>query len=275
MSIPLTGRTAEAALHKLVLDECIDDAVVNYVMPEGKPHAWESGLWDYKRSLPSTSGRGTAEEKAAAQDALAELVKDVVAFHNAYGGYIIAGVDQHANDPIVGCNELGIDGFTIEKLNEQLVAYTRTKINCRFKILADSAVVILIPMRKPGTPVVTMARGAPERAKGRPAFKKGDIYARIDDACLPVQSDLQGLQFVCSPRDFGLDVTLHRVENNLPARDPNLIRFIGRTEYLLRLWSWLTDRHTAVKVLTALGGTGKTAIAYEFCQQLMAGPRHG
>src|SRR5207249_128844 len=62
---------------------------------------------------------------------------------------------------------------------------------------------------------------------------------------------------------------LNEIDNNLPPRDPNLIEFIGRREYLVTLWSWLADTRNPVKVLTALGGTGKTAIAYQFCEQLV------
>jgi hypothetical protein len=270
---PRTGRSAEAALHALVKDRCLDDTVLDYIFPGNHPHAWETSLWDYKRRLPATSGRDSA---AADEGAFLELVKDVVAFHNAYGGYILAGVDQHAIEPVVGCDNLGEGGFTVEKLNEKVKGYTREAIECRFrKIGLDGGRqvgLLFIPMRSEDKPPIQFLKGAPELGPKRGAFAKGDIFARIDDACVPVQSDLQGLQFICSRRNFQERLERTALENNLPARDPNFIRFVGRTHYMLQLWSWLTDRHAPVKVLTALGGSGKTTIAYEFCRQLISSP---
>src|SRR5262245_19761884 len=105
-STPMTGLTAEAELHQLIIDECVDDRVLNYVLHSHRPHAWEGALWDYKRDLPPTSGRGTDAKRSSAQERIAELVKDVVSFHNSYGGYIVAGIDQHADEPWVGCENI-------------------------------------------------------------------------------------------------------------------------------------------------------------------------
>jgi hypothetical protein len=271
----LTGRKAEVELHHLVLDECLDDKVLNFILPAAAPLPWESSLWDYKRELPNTSGRGSPDERVAASFAVAELIKDVVSFHNAFGGYILAGIEQHLANPILGCNGLDASGFTVEKLNEQIAAYTRSKFMCKFRRISISGKtlgLLFIPMRGSSSPVVRMAKGAPERG-GNAVFKKGDILARIGDSCLPVQNDLQGLQFVCSKRRLSTDIPeFPHIENNLPPKDPNLIRFVGRGDYFLKLWSWLIDRHTPVKVMTALGGTGKTAIAYEFCLHLLSDP---
>ena len=85
--------------------------------------------------------------------------------------------------------------------------------------------------------------------------------------CMPLTDDASLLQLLCSDRALG--ARPRSIEHNLPPRDPNLISFVGRGEYLFKLWDWLIDKHSAVKTLTALGGTGKTAIAYEFCQQFL------
>ena len=269
----LTGLAAEQELHTLVLDLCLDSKVLAYLLPNGRPHSYETSLWDYKRHLPNTSGRGEATAVQEAALEIAELVKDVVAFYNSYGGYIVAGIDQYAEQPVVGCTNLDAAGFTVEKLNEQLKSYTRTTIDCRFArhtIQTGSGLkeigLLVIPMRPASSPVVRMARGAPE-VKNKASYAKNAIFARIGDSCSPMRDDASFLQFLCSSRTPGAKPK--SIEHNLPARDPNLIRFVGRGEYLFRLWDWLIDKHTAVKTLTALGGTGKTAIAYEFCQQFL------
>lgn len=256
-----------------MLDLCLDTQVLDYLLPNGRPHDYETSLWDYKRNLPNTSGRGEATDLKQAAVDVAELVKDVVAFHNSYGGYIVAGIDHHSDTPILGCDNLKIDGFTVEKLNEQIKSYTKSRIECRFarhevKTAAGSKEVglLVIPMRAPSLPVVRMARGAPE-VNNKASYSKNAIFARIGDSCMPMNSDSSVLQFLCSERRLGAKP--RSIEHNLPPRDPNLIRFVGRDEYLFRLWEWLIDKHTSVKTLTALGGTGKTAIAYEFCQQFL------
>jgi hypothetical protein len=272
---PLTGRAAETALHQLIVDECVDDRVLDYVLPSGRPHAWEGPLWDYKRDFPRTTGRGSDEEKAASQEAIAALIKDVVAFHNSYGGYLIGGIDQYGEQPLRGCKNITDNGFTVEKLNEQLRFYTRAIISCRFKKIEQFKGVglLLVPMRKALAPVAYMAHGAPRDTNGQSVFEKGVIYARVGDRSLPVDESSQGIQFLCSSRQFGLDAQQGQpLENNLPAQDSDLIEFVGRTKYLLRLWSWLIERNAPVKVLTALGGTGKTVVAHEFCSRVITDP---
>lgn len=276
-----TGRAAERRLHKFILDVCVDEVVLDYLLPDGKPHGYETVLWDYKRSLPDLSGRGDEEAVRTASVAIAELVKDVVAFHNSHGGYIVAGVDQFAEEPILGCSNLGGSGFTVDKLNEQLVSYTKSRIECRFARLPVHngageerwIGLVVIPMRAPGSPVVRMVRGAPE-VKNKASYAKNAIFARIGDACMPAREESQILRFLCSRRVFGADAdeASRLLLHNLPAADPNLIRFVGRGDYLFQLWNWMIDRHTTVKTLTALGGTGKTAIAFEFCLQFLADP---
>ena len=270
---PLTGLQAEQQLHSYIHNLCLDVEVLNYLLPGGRPHDYETSLWDYKRDLPNTSGRGDAGEQQEAGIAIAELIKDLVAFHNSYGGYIVAGVDQYAKEPIRGCDNLDAAGFTVEKLNEQLKSYTKVRIDCRFVRLRISTAsgdreigLLVVPMRAADASVVRMARGAPEMKK-KTSFEKGAIFARIGDSCVPLSDDAQLLQFLCSARVLGAPP--RQLQHNLPPPDPNVIRFVGRGEYLFKLWDWLIDRHTAVKTLTALGGTGKTAIAQEFCRQFI------
>ncbi|WP_412032882.1 RNA-binding domain-containing protein [Nitratireductor aquimarinus] len=271
-----TGLIAEQQLHTYVKDLCLDKNVLEFLLPDNKPHEYETVLWDYKRNLPNTSGRadGSAHVESACE--IAELVKDVVAFHNSYGGYILAGIDHFAESPIIGCNNLNAKGFTVEKLNEQVFSYTRTRIECRFarhSVNTPAGVaelgLLVIPMRSASSPVVKLHRGAPEVGK-KPSFKKHAVYARIGDSCTPLKDDPSLIQFLCSTREF--NGTTRNIEHNLPPRDPNVIKFVGRGDYLLKLWEWLIDRHTSVKTLTALGGTGKTAIAHEFCDQFLQSP---
>jgi len=271
----LTGIEAERRIHRRVLDGQTGADVLELLLPDGKPHDYETSLWDYKRCFPDTSGRGQDSDKRAIE----ELVKDVSAFHNTFGGYIVCGIDHLSANALVGCAATAAYRFTVEKLNEQVKRYTGKTINCRFSRIdvADEKGEVVhlgllaIPMRAPEEPVVRFSRGCSEDGKA-PAFRKGDIFARVDDTCIPALGNTQAIQLLCSSRQYGEILARRELEHNLPPRDPNLIKFIGRSDYLLQLWSWQLERHNPVKVLTALGGTGKTAIAYEFCLQTLSNP---
>lgn len=274
----LTGLEAERRIFANILDLCIDETVLHLLLPDGRPYDYETSLWDYKRHLPDTTGRGNRSELEAAEFEIAELVKDVAAFHNTFGGYIICGVDHLRTDTLTGCSRSSEFKFTVEKLNEQVRKYTGKDIQCRFqRFEVDNGKgtkvcvgLLAIPMRATSDAVVRMAKGC--REGSNQPFRKNDIFARLNDSSVPVSGNAQALQLLCSERKFGQITDRKHLEHNLPPRDPNLITFIGRAEYLLQLWSWQLERHSPVKVLTALGGTGKTAIAYEYCLQLISNP---
>ena len=59
------------------------------------------------------------------------------------------------------------------------------------------------------------------------------------------------------------------IENNLPPRDIELSQFVGRDKELYKLWLWLGDAFSPVKILSGLGGVGKTSIAYTFAERLI------
>jgi hypothetical protein len=108
-----------------------------------------------------------------------------------------------ADQPWVGCPNIEEGEFAIEKLNDQLQYYTRAPIAWRFRRIhldgKHRIVLLLIPMRKPQAPVIRMAQDAPVRMDGSAAFKKGDIYARIGDKCVPVHDDLFARQDNMTP----------------------------------------------------------------------------
>lgn len=273
-----SGVRDERELFSLVENGDLSSRVLEILLPDNRPLEYEGSLWDYKRKLPNVSGKFLPHSDAPDDWECAELVKDVVSFHNSYGGYIVVGVEEHSDNPLVGCQNVQSFAFNVEKLNEKLKSYTKHDIKCLFKTIRResdegndlSLGLLLIPRRPSGAPVVKMVRGSPEK-KNKALFAKGDIFARLDDKCLKAERDKRVLPFVCSNRllDLSKRNALDLTENNLPPPDPNLFRFVGRQEYLTNLWSWIAEQNSPLKVLTALGGTGKTAIAYEFCQQLV------
>lgn len=139
--------------------------------------------------------------------------------------------------------------------------------------------------RRFAVPPIICWRAGSDSRNSRPSLVRDGADARrywagwnagrasaLGDVCKSIQGDLQGIQFACSPRLIHAEFKYAAAENNLPPKDPGLVEFVGRANYLLDLWAWLVDRHSPVKVLTALGGTGKTSIAYEFSRQIISTP---
>lgn len=269
----LSGSEFEKQLFASIVDQRCDRSIVDALLPDGKPFAYETSLWDYKRKFPVTTGRIDKSVVEQDESALAEFIKDIVSFYNTFGGYILGGVAE-GESQIIGCDAIKDGSFQLDKLNDKIQSYTKQRIECRFVSLAFGQEkiglgLLFIPRRADYAPIARMARGAPE-IKGKSAFKKHDIYGRLNDKSTPARVERNLLPLLCSKRLYNISNDQKILENSLPQRDPNLIRFVGREVYLANLWSWMVDRHASVKVLTALGGTGKTAIAYEFCQQIIS-----
>lgn len=134
-----------------------------------------------------------------------------------------------------------------------------------------NVVVLYVGKRIGGSPI-GYKRNSAKADKGSYVFQADDIPFRFGSGSQTINQRHDLLTFAFGERkhEIGeIPTLLNEIDNNLPPRDPNLIEFIGRRSYLIALWAWLADTRNPVKVLTALGGTGKTAIAYEFCEQVV------
>src|SRR5438067_8070480 len=87
-------------LYQHIKNGTLSQEVVNELLPQGEAHLYEKDLWDYKQELPTlpSSPRPSDGEKQAFNAKIAEIVKDVVAFYNSYGGYLLIGVKDHSRE---------------------------------------------------------------------------------------------------------------------------------------------------------------------------------
>jgi hypothetical protein len=250
--------------------------VLKDLLPEGRPHLFERQMWDYKQTLPiGTEGRPSPEEKKIYEAKLAEIMKDVVSFYNSYGGYLVIGVLDSPRHLV------GFDGhFNCDDFNKRLKAVTKREIDCTFSLHEltiakekKSVGLLYIPQRPDSISPAQFKKDAPAAPNGKKAYLIRDIYFRQGDECLPAKSS-EDFTFLCSQgrRKFMASdvVTLGKpLSNNLRERDPGFIKFIGRDEYLQKLWQWLLDPFSPGKLLAGVGGIGKTTIAREFAEQLI------
>ena len=244
----------------------IDPSLIEFFLPHGAPRNIEGPMWDYKL--------GFCHPKAIIKDErllTCELLNDVAALYNAFGGYLIIAFPP--KDMVLFSKFTNKDDF--DKLSDRyLQAYIPLALYLGDTMLNGAKVKLLllhVGKREIGPPIA-YKRNSTARSDNTYVFKTGDIPFRYGTSTLIINQRHDLLVFAFGERkaDIGeVPTPLNEIENNLPPRDPNLLEFVGRREYLVTLWNWLADVRNPIKVLTALGGTGKTAIAYEFCEQLV------
>ena len=260
------GRRSE--LVKLISQGAIDQRVLELLVPDGKPLPDEDFFWDYKEQLPILKANPSREDKDDYAYKMGEICKDVVSFFNTYGGYLVIGVTD-TDRSICGFDK----AFDVNDLCKKITGATRQTVDVKFRLISDETEasnqtlgLVLIPKRASEAEPVQFLKDGPESSSRKRGFLKNDLYMRSREECrkaitasdfaLLFQRDRIGLNVAKTPSIY--------IENNLPARDPSLIEFVGRDEQMDLLWSWFTDRYTAVKLLSGPGGVGKTSIAWTF-----------
>lgn len=244
----------------------LDINLVNHFLPDGKIRSIEGPMWDYKTGFCKPSA--VLHEESVL---LCDILHDIAALYNAFGGYLVIAFKDEQEDAF---RKLLSKDDLDKAVDRYLKTYIPTAV-FRTKYSVDDQLVnvalLHVSKRVEGGPVGYKKNSA-KTEKGTYVFKADDIPFRFGSASQTINQRHDLLTFAFGERKYQIgDVPdlLNEIDNNLPPRDPNLIEFIGRRSYLVALWAWLADSRNPVKILTALGGTGKTAIAYEFCEQLV------
>jgi hypothetical protein len=236
--------------------------------------AREGQFWDFKRDLPGDD---------ALQ--LAEVCKDIAGFFNAYGGFLVFGVQEIEKDLRFSVAGIAEAAFPMQRLKGLLTKYLSVVPDIVYEehVLAAGPsgpvriASIAVPKRgRSVTPAKFLANG-PEK-KGKMIFSADQLAVRRGDQTRIVNG-LEDWQLVSSERmlegvwvemghlatpTFGTRVLSH----NLPTRSAICRRFVGRRDMLASLWSWLNDDFQYCRVVAGDGGKGKTSLAYEFCTQV-------
>lgn len=259
-------------LEKLLQEGALDGRVLDVIVPDGKPLPDEDFLWDFKSELPVLKQPSPSDdEKLAYSTKMAEIVKDAVSFYNMYGGYLIVGV-RDSDKSICGFR----GNFDVNDLCKKIHAATKVTIDAKFRLIDSDALlgqkfgILFVPMRPLDSPPCQFQKDAPTNPLGKKAYAASDFYLRSREECKKANTS-EDYAMLFSRKSWsilGVSRQNTYIENNLPAKDPTLIQFIGRNDYLNSLWQWLTDRYTATKLLSGAGGVGKTTIAWEFCDAI-------
>jgi hypothetical protein len=229
----------------------LDAKLVEFFIPDGNIRTNEGPMWDYKVGFCHPSAVLNEESILAC-----ELLHDIAALYNAFGGYLVIGfTDEQADKFRKFTNKDDFDKLADRYFKAYIPIATYVS---KFELEKRQVNVLLVHVSKRtiGFPIAYKRNSASD-SKGRFVFKADDIPFRFGSSSQTINNRHDLLVFAFGERkpDVGeVPALLNEIDNNLPPRDPNLVEFIGRREYLVTLWSWLADTRNPVKVLTALGG---------------------
>jgi putative transcriptional regulator len=225
----------------------------------------ECEVLDFKESIPKSDAE------------YAKTLRDLVAFHNSYGGFLVFGVKEVEKDRVFEIS--GLDGkVDVAKLRDNAKNYfdSEIRICCQgYNVRERYVDVLWVDKRAQGRNPVKFKKNGPEEKPGKLAFKKGEIVFREigNNAIAQKPSDYE---FLYSERsgyidDVGGGFYVGRIiDNNLPDRSVVCSKFVGRNSALLDLWRWMADPHSRVRLIAGEGGLGKTSLAYYFAEKIVS-----
>ncbi len=129
-----------------------------------------------------------------------------------------------------------------------------------------------VPRRSSNIPLF-LRKDAKRYRNGKKAYSAKSIYFRDGAKSTPAVEPNQ-LEFLFDTRKRSVskptDVSFSTIlMNNLRGKDPSLIEFVGRNSYLSQLWFWLLDRYVPVRIVTGIGGVGKTTLVRHFAEAVL------
>lgn len=250
-------------LHQCVASGEFDSGILNSFSADDE-FLQECEVLDYKQQLPSSDFE------------YAKTVRDLVAMHNSYGGFLVFGIRETEKDrsfEIVGIEQ----GIQLNKLRDMARNFLGTdlRVSAVLKALNGHSIeIILVAKRTYGDKPLKFQKNGPEEKPGKPCFKRGEVvFRRLESNAVAQLAD--DYDFLYSPRrppsiellptEFGTEEPL---EHNLPDRTFICSRFVGRKDYLVDLWNWLADDFSRVRLIAGEGGLGKTSLAYRFAEEV-------
>jgi hypothetical protein len=190
-----------------------------------------------------------------------EIVKDIAAFANTKGGYIIFGVTK--NYEWCGLDDRSDSSIDEAELQQLCEKYLDGIIEYRYSIYElDGKEFLIFYVKSSDTYHPFKIVGQYERSqrngikKNEVVFHHGDVYCRRGSRS--VKADY--LFYKQKKQGF-------RLVNNLPA--PPYHCFVGREEQMTQLHKLLLHENTRLLQVDGIGGVGKTSLAYNYCKNLI------
>lgn len=251
-------------IHKSILDFHPTPRLMSFLENEVSSFE-ECEVIDFKQQLPDNDTE------------YAKTIADLVAFHNSYGGILVFGVKEIKENRTFEVCGIADARLKQEKVKQFIKNYTNHDIRLSFPQLNHRGTpiqLIMIAKRGENQKPVQFVKNGPEIKPKELVFKKETVkFRRIDDNALATKpEDFEFLFSQRHPPSLELEANSFSnakvIENNLPDRDLICPKFIGRDDDISKLWEWLSDGFSHVKLVASGGGFGKTSLAYHFSEKL-------
>ena len=207
----------------------------------------------------------------------AKLIRDLVAFHNSYGGFLVFGVGEVEKDRTFCFATEEPEPVNQAKVTDLIQNYAGNDIRIRVSsvyVNDKKLEIVWVGKRNKGDPPIKFKKNGSEEAVGKPCFKRGEVvFRRI--SCNAVAQNADDYDFLYSARmPPSIDIANEEINNedplnhNLPDRAVVCSKFVGRSTDLGKLWDWLSDDFSRVRLIAGEGGLGKTSLAYRFSEEI-------
>jgi len=194
-----------------------------------------------------------------------EFVKDLCAFANSKGGYIIFGVNN--NFDWVGLDEKSDDKIDDSYINNIIDDFVDGNVSfvsniveiddlTYFVIYVEESIDIL-PFKKDGQ-FNKKGWGKGTKEINSTVFKRGDVYCRRGSRSIKADN----LFFRKKHNKF-------KIIENVLSQNNLYNEFIGRKEHIQELFVKLNNENNRIIQIDGIGGIGKTSFVHYFCKQLI------
>lgn len=227
----------------------------------------ECEVLDFKQQLPDSDFE------------YVKTVRDLVALHNSFGGFLVFGVREIEKDrsfELVGVEEKKLH---IAKLRDLARSYLGKDLRITPFGMSIGGIHldgVWVAKRSLGENPVRFIKNGPEERPGKLSFRKTEIVFRRLESNGIAQSP-EDFDFLFSARrPPSLELSTEDVVNeepldhNLPDRAFVCSRFVGRKTDIGELWKWLADDFSRVRLIAGEGGLGKTSLAYRFSEEMVS-----
>lgn len=195
-----------------------------------------------------------------------EFVKDILAFTNSKGGYIIYGVNN--NSEWVGLDDRSDDKIDDADLSNIFDNYIDGEINIYSSTIEIDSnyffVIYILPTKnkeilsfKKDGQYVKKSWGN-KSDKNITIFRKGDVYCRRGSRSIKADR----LFYKQKSVDFG-------IIENISTQPILYNEFIGRKEYLTDLESKINHSNNRIIQIDGIGGIGKTTFVHHYASLLL------